>query len=160
MRGFFLYCCFWLRSCLLHWTFLPVQCSALLINILYLSVFHGMATNAPTALTHTTARATTWLQVGRRLWLHFLSSFFTFFRTCILIFTSMSFFDHPGNVHFKSSTFPCRENQSVPFSHQPAWGEDSAQETPTSWDLAGCVGSKVSECASVNCGSSHPKASC
>ncbi|XP_063074444.1 transmembrane protein 131-like isoform X2 [Engraulis encrasicolus] len=48
-----------------------------------------------------------------------------------------------GSTQFKS-TFPCRESQSVPFNHQPSWGEDSSQETQPqpSWDLTGCVGSK------------------
>lgn len=100
----------------------------------FLQVFHGMATNA-TALTHTTARATTWLQVGG--WHQFITPP----QDCYS-HIYMNVFDHPGNAHFKS-TFPCRENQSVSFSHQPAWGEDSTQETPSSWDLAGCVGSKV-----------------
>ncbi|XP_012687308.2 transmembrane protein 131-like [Clupea harengus] len=56
-------------------------------------------------------------------------------------YSSQSSYMAAGNAHFKS-TFPCHESQSVAFSHQPAWREDAGQEAPTSWDMAGCVGSK------------------
>ncbi|XP_062373594.1 transmembrane protein 131-like [Sardina pilchardus] len=56
-------------------------------------------------------------------------------------YNSQSNYMAAGNAHFKNA-YACRESQSVPFSHQPAWGEDGGQEAPSSWDLAGCVGSK------------------
>jgi len=49
----------------------------------------------------------------------------------------------PGNGQsFPSSAFPCPESQGG-YSQQPSWSEDCPQETPSVWDTAACVGSKV-----------------
>jgi hypothetical protein len=48
-----------------------------------------------------------------------------------------------GNTNFHNS-FPCQpESQAVAYSHRPSWSEECSQEAPSSWDTAGCVGSKV-----------------
>uniref|UniRef100_A0AAZ3S0P4 Transmembrane protein 131-like n=1 Tax=Oncorhynchus tshawytscha TaxID=74940 RepID=A0AAZ3S0P4_ONCTS len=47
-----------------------------------------------------------------------------------------------GNTNFHNS-FPCQpESQAVAYSHRPSWSEECSQEAPSTWDTAGCVGSK------------------
>ncbi|XP_070302408.1 transmembrane protein 131-like isoform X6 [Salvelinus sp. IW2-2015] len=47
-----------------------------------------------------------------------------------------------GNTNFHNN-FPCQpESQTVAYSHQPSWSEECSQEAPSTWDTAGCVGSK------------------
>uniref|UniRef100_A0A4W5PV75 Uncharacterized protein n=1 Tax=Hucho hucho TaxID=62062 RepID=A0A4W5PV75_9TELE len=47
-----------------------------------------------------------------------------------------------GNTNFHNS-FPCQpESQTVAYSHRPSWSEECSQEAPSTWDTAGCVGSK------------------
>ncbi|XP_062333261.1 transmembrane protein 131-like isoform X1 [Osmerus eperlanus] len=47
-----------------------------------------------------------------------------------------------GNANFQNS-FSCQESQSAAYSPQASWSEDCAQEVPSSWDTAGCVGRKT-----------------
>ncbi|XP_035274795.1 transmembrane protein 131-like isoform X1 [Anguilla anguilla] len=48
----------------------------------------------------------------------------------------------PGGSSNFHNSLSRKENQNVTYSTQSSWGEDSAPEVPTAWDVTGCVGAK------------------
>ncbi|XP_028833905.1 transmembrane protein 131-like [Denticeps clupeoides] len=46
-----------------------------------------------------------------------------------------------GNANYQNNLM-CHEAQPASYVHQPVWGEDCPQETPSSWDTAGYMSGK------------------
>lgn len=64
------------------------------------------------------------------------------FYVCFFLHLSLDCLNHPvGNGTFPSG-FPGQEGQNAHCS-QTSWNEEPPQESPSAWDTAACVGSKV-----------------